>query len=54
MFCKCEDYKENIDKINNYIILQAIRTRSKGYDGKPFVYCPWCSQKLEKEKEYDT
>lgn len=44
--CGCEDWQKNIDKINGPITLQAIRSGSKGYTGKKFVYCPWCSKKL--------
>ena len=51
MICKCEDWKENIEKINDPIEFQAIRSCTSGYTGKIFVYCPWCGKELEKENE---
>ncbi len=50
MNCDCNSWKENIDKIDSPITLQAIRTSSSGYNGEQFHYCPWCGKEL-KEKE---
>ena len=44
--CSCQDWKDNIDKINGPIMLEQLRGKSKGYDGVPIRYCPWCGEKL--------
>ena len=51
MNCKCKDWEENISKVNAPMVLQAIRGGSKGYDGKVFVYCPWCGSELSNQSE---
>jgi len=43
--CKCEDWIENISKINGAFTMQCIHGGS-GYEGKQFVYCPWCGKEL--------
>ena len=47
MECDCQDWKENIKKINGPILLQGIHGMGE-YDGKQFVYCPWCGGRLQK------
>jgi hypothetical protein len=49
MKCECEDWKENIDKINTGIIFMGVHGCG-GYTGKVFVYCPWCGKKLSEEE----
>lgn len=52
-FCQnCDDYKPNIEKLDNLNTFCAIQTAGPVYDGKPFDYCPWCGYELEKEPEY--
>lgn len=48
MKCTCQDWKENIDKVNAPLMLQFARnpTTTKGYEGKKFIFCPWCSHLL--------
>lgn len=53
MECDCQDWRENIDRVEMPIVLQAIRTSTAGYDGKQFVYCPWCGRGLRESKEAD-
>jgi len=43
----CEEFEKWIKAIDNYIVLQAVRTGSKGYEGPKFKFCPWCGKKLE-------
>lgn len=47
---KCKDWKEGIEKINAPIILQTVRSGEWKYDGKAFVFCPWCGEKLKEAK----
>lgn len=46
--CTCADWKENIGKVNAPTQLAVARSggRYGHYDGKVFVYCPWCAQRL--------
>lgn len=47
--CNCDDWKVNIPKLNApWTFIVARNPEHKGYDGKPFVYCPWCSKSLPK------
>lgn len=46
--CECTDWAECMPKINGPIVLAAIRAGRSVYDGKTFVYCPWCGRKLSK------
>lgn len=49
MNCNCQDWKENIGKINAPIMLQAARSGfspSAMYNGVRFRYCPWCALPL--------
>jgi hypothetical protein len=42
----CEDWLPQIEKVNAPIILANARNPEyPQYDGKPFVYCPWCGRK---------
>ncbi|KKM22815.1 hypothetical protein LCGC14_1621430 [marine sediment metagenome] len=43
----CKDWKENIEKVNGPIMLQAARQNTKGYDGVLFKYCPWCASEMD-------
>lgn len=49
MSCECEDWKQNIDKVNgaNSMLFARNPTSYKGYDGVKFRYCPWCSKALK-------
>jgi len=48
MKCDCKDWKENIDKVNApFLFQQARNPHLKGYDGRGFIYCPWCSALLK-------
>ncbi len=47
--CDCKDFKENADEVNKPWGLWASHGESKGYEGKPFIYCPWCGEKLKEE-----
>jgi hypothetical protein len=49
--CFCLDWRENIDKVNGPIQLQAIRSGGMGYDGKGFAYCPWCGSTLFDDRQ---
>jgi hypothetical protein len=44
----CEDWKPNSEKVDAPMVLLHARNPStyKGYDGKPFKFCPWCGQPL--------
>lgn len=44
--CDCPDWGEQIQKINGPIVLASIRAGKDLYDGKPFVFCPWCGDRL--------
>lgn len=39
----CDEWEQNIRKIDNFITLQFVRTGTQ-YDGVPFKYCPWCGK----------
>ena len=41
----CPDWKPGLAKIDNFIVLQSIRTGKDLYDGKSFNFCPWCGAK---------
>jgi len=48
MECDCKDWKENIEIVNGPLLLQLARNpQLKGYIGKIFKYCPWCSLELK-------
>jgi len=56
MKCICEDWKENIPKINGPLSFMAASRpyMLEGMDlGKEFVYCPWCGFKLLNDNEDD-
>ena len=46
----CKDYVENIKIIDSAFLMAWVHGAKKGYTGKQFVYCPWCSLKLIYEK----
>lgn len=47
----CDDWRENIKHIDN--VFQFMHARNpmtyKGYEGKKFKYCPWCSNLLQED-----
>ncbi len=43
--CACVDWIENIDRLNFATMLAY--THGMEYEGKVFVYCPWCSAELQ-------
>ena len=43
--CDCEDWKENIDKLNAGFMFMATHGMD-GYSGKKIIFCPWCGEKL--------
>ena len=45
--CYCPDWKANIELLDGPIVQHAIRTGTKGYGGKPFLFCPWCGAELQ-------
>jgi len=45
--CNCEDFKNNIGKVNNCFSISSIHDFK--YDGKFFDYCPWCGKELSYE-----
>ena len=46
----CKDWETGMNKINDFIVFGW--THRMLYDGKKFVYCPWCGKKLvDKDKE---
>lgn len=48
--CTCQDWIENIEKLNAPLRLQTIRSGfTWQYDGKKFRYCPWCGKELSTE-----
>jgi hypothetical protein len=51
MKCDCEDWAANIDHLNApTLLLHARNPQSyKGYTGKRFVFCPWCSAVLAQD-----
>lgn len=54
LYCEdCESWKENISKLDAPFHFLAARNHSayRGYDGKPFKYCPWCSSLLQGSPE---
>lgn len=44
--CDCASWKANVPKIDAAIVMEAIRYNTKGYDGEPFRFCPWCAASL--------
>lgn len=44
----CDYYQNGMDKINSFIVTASIRAGENMYDGKPFVYCPWCGANTRK------
>lgn len=42
----CPDWYPQIDKLNTPILIQFARSGGTyKFDGKPFVFCPWCGKK---------
>ena len=49
VICNCKDWKENLPKLNKPWGLYVAHG-GDGYDGKQFIYCPWCGKKIREEK----
>jgi hypothetical protein len=48
LHCNCPDWEPQIAKINGPISLQSVRSGGAyQYDGKQFVFCPWCGSRLK-------
>ena len=43
--CNCHDWAENMPYLNDMLLFRWIHG-GKQYEGKPFVYCPWCGRRL--------
>lgn len=43
--CDCHDWPENIGYLHDMVLLRWTHG-GKGYQGKPFVFCPWCGSPL--------
>lgn len=42
----CEDWPVQIELVNGPIVLQAARSGFRNqFQGKQFVFCPWCGKK---------
>lgn len=54
MKCNCKDWKENNDKLSAGFSLLFARNPDtyKGYEGKQFIYCPWCGERLKERINY--
>ena len=46
LYC-CDEWDQNIEKIDGPITLQSIRAGRNLYVGEPFRFCPWCGEKLK-------
>jgi len=45
--CQCDDWKENIDKINRWQLMSYLHIGlSDEVNIKPFRFCPWCGKRL--------
>ena len=53
MDCNCKDYKKNMELLNEpFVFLTARNPQSyKGYQGKQFIYCPFCGKKLRSDND---
>lgn len=38
----CDYHEEGSRKIDNIIFTASARAGGSVYDGKPWIYCPWC------------
>ena len=47
--CDCTDWKINILKVDSAAVLAW--THGMEYDGKKFIYCPWCGTKLRESED---
>lgn len=48
MECNCRNWEENVGKIEACVAVSTIEGRA--YNGKFFLYCPWCGEKLKEEE----
>jgi len=52
LFCACAAWEPNIKHVNDPIILQSARSGgSYQYKGQPFVFCPWCGERLKELRQ---
>ena len=42
----CEYHDEGSEKINAFIMTASARAGKSLYDGKPWIYCPWCGEQI--------
>ncbi len=48
----CADWKPQLDILNGFITLQAVRSGNPEiYSGIPFRFCPWCGAKVKTKEE---
>ena len=52
----CKDWKENIEKVTAPAMLLYARNPhhypdGRVYDGKQFIFCPWCGKKRRETDE---
>ena len=45
----CDDWDNNIKKVDGPILLQSIRAGCDLYDGPIFRFCPWCGDGIEEQ-----
>jgi len=48
--CDCKEWKRSIEILNGYLTMGMIHGMGD-YQGKPFVYCPWCGKKRKPESK---
>jgi hypothetical protein len=47
LHCSCPDWEPELKKINGPIVLQSVRSGGAyRYNGKQFIFCPWCGERL--------
>ena len=49
----CDEWDQNIEKVDGPIMLQSIRAGRDLYDGIPFKFCPWCGNDIEEKLPQD-
>lgn len=48
---KCKDWEDNIKKVDAPLLMANARNPgSCNYEGKSFIYCPWCGTALVEDK----
>lgn len=46
MPCSCKDWEENFPVITDLCLFYDLHGGG-GYNGKKFVHCPWCGERLD-------